>query len=136
MKLLITGSRNFDDYNVLKQTIEDVQKMQGEKITILLHGGAKGADLLAQNWADENNISTQIIKPDYEKYNGKIIHRLRPPKEAYISSSEEQPYEIHFISFDSENDLAEFLKDDTRQKFMHLKNESVQSSLLIKGEKM
>ena len=72
MKLLITGSRNFDDYNVLKQTIEDVQKMQGEKITILLHGGAKGADLLAQNWADENNISTQIIKPDYEKYNGKI----------------------------------------------------------------
>ncbi len=70
------------------------------------------------------------------KYNGKIIHRLRPPKEAFISSSEEQPYEIHFISFDSENDLAEFLKDDARQKFMHLKNESVQSSLLIKGEKM
>ncbi len=77
MKLLITGSRNFDDYNVLKQTIEDVQKMQGEKITILLHGGAKGADLLAQNWADENNISTQIIKPDYEKYNGKIAPLMR-----------------------------------------------------------
>ena len=74
--------------------------------------------------------------PLMEKYNGKIIHRLRPQKEAYISSSEEQPYEIHFISFDSENDLGEFLKDDTRQNFMHLKNESVQSSLLIKGEKM
>ena len=74
--------------------------------------------------------------PLMEKYNGKIIHRLRPQKEAYISSSEEQPYEIHFISFDSENDLAEFLKDDTRRNFMHLKNESVQSSLLIKGEKM
>lgn len=74
--------------------------------------------------------------PLMEKYNGRIIHRLRPQKDAYISSSEEQPYEIHFISFDSENDLAEFLKDDTRQNFMHLKNESVQSSLLIKGEKM
>jgi len=74
--------------------------------------------------------------PLMEKYNGKIIHRLRPSKETYISSSAEQPYEIHFISFDSENDLAEFLKDDTRQNFMHLKNESVQSSLLIKGEKM
>lgn len=74
--------------------------------------------------------------PLMEKYNGKIIHRLRPQKESYISSSEEQPYEIHFISFDSEEDLAEFLKDDSRQNFMHLKNESVQSSLLIKGEKM
>lgn len=74
--------------------------------------------------------------PLMEKYNGRIVHRLRPQKDSYISSSEEQPYEIHFISFDSENDLAEFLKDDTRQIFMHLKNESVQSSLLIKGEKM
>ena len=74
--------------------------------------------------------------PLMEKYNGKIIHRLRPQKEAFISSSAEQPYEIHFISFDSENDLSKFLKDDTRQNFMHLKNESVQSSLLIKGKKM
>jgi len=74
--------------------------------------------------------------PLMEKYNGKIIHRLRPQKEAYISSSEEQPYEIHFISFDSENDFANFIKDDTRQSFMHLKKESVKSSLLIKGEKM
>lgn len=74
--------------------------------------------------------------PLMEKYNGKIIHRLRPQSETYILSSAEKPYEIHFISFDSENDLAEFLKDDTRQNFMHLKNESVQSSLLIKGEKM
>ncbi len=74
--------------------------------------------------------------PLMEKYNGRIIHRLRPQKENYISSSEEEPYEIHFISFNSEEDLAKFLKDDTRQKFMHLKNESVQSSLLIKGEKM
>ena len=72
MKLLITGSRNFDNYELLKQAIEEVQKRQGEKITIVLHGGAKGADTLAQNWANENKISTQIIKPDYKKYNGKL----------------------------------------------------------------
>lgn len=77
MKLLITGSRNFDDYNVLKQAIEEVQKLQNEKITMILHGGAKGADTLAQNWANENKISTQIIKPDYKKYNGKIAPLMR-----------------------------------------------------------
>lgn len=74
--------------------------------------------------------------PLMEKYNGRVIHRLRPNKETYISSTERQPYEIHFISFDSENDFQNFLQDDTRQNFMHLKKESVESSLLIKGEKM
>ena len=74
--------------------------------------------------------------PLMEKYKGRIIHRLRPQKENYISSSAEQPYEIHFISFDSEDDLQSFLQDDTRQNFMHLKNESVQSSILIKGKEM
>lgn len=77
MKLLITGSRNFDDYNALKQTIEAIQKLQGEKITMLLHGGAIGADSLAQIWADENKVSTQIIKPDYKKYSGKIAPLMR-----------------------------------------------------------
>jgi len=74
--------------------------------------------------------------PLMEKYNGRVIHRLRPQKDTFISSTENQPYEIHFISFDSENDFQSFLKDDTRQNFMHLKKESVESSLLIKGKKI
>ena len=77
MKLLITGSRKFDNYKVLKQAIEEVQKLQGEKITIVLHGGAKGADTLAQSWAEENKVPTQIIKPDYKKYNGNTAPLIR-----------------------------------------------------------
>jgi len=77
MKLLITGSRKFDNYKVLKQAIEEVQKLQGEKITIVLHGGAKGADTLAQNWAEENKVPTQFIKPNYKKYNGKTAPLIR-----------------------------------------------------------
>ena len=77
MKLLITGSRKFDNYKVLKQAIEEVQKLQGEKITIVLHGGAKGADTLAQSWAEENKVPTQIIKPDYKKHNGKTAPLIR-----------------------------------------------------------
>lgn len=77
MKLLITGSRNFKDSAVLKQAIEAVQKRQNEKITLLLHGGAKGADTLAQNWAEENKIPTQIIKPNYQKYPNKTAPLIR-----------------------------------------------------------
>jgi len=74
--------------------------------------------------------------PLMEKYNGRIIYRLRPSKEAFISEQKELPFEIHFISFDSQNDLTNFMNDDNRLKFIHLKKESIKSTLLIKGEKM
>lgn len=74
--------------------------------------------------------------PLMEKYNGRIIYRLRPTKEAFISEQKELPYEIHFISFDSELDLVNFMNDDRRLAFLHLKNESITSTLLVKGEKM
>jgi antibiotic biosynthesis monooxygenase (ABM) superfamily enzyme len=74
--------------------------------------------------------------PLMEKYNGRIIYRLRPSKDSFISEKKELPYEIHFISFDSEKDLSNFMKDDSRLKFIHLKNESIKSTLLIKGEKI
>lgn len=74
--------------------------------------------------------------PLMKKYNGRIIYRLRPNKENFISESKELPYEIHFMSFDSEEDLKEFISDDSRSAFLHLKEESVKSTFLIKGEKM
>ncbi len=74
--------------------------------------------------------------PLMEKYNGRIIYRLRPGKESYISGRKEIPYEIHFISFDSERDLNEFMKDKSRIEFLHLKEESVKSTILIKGKRM
>ncbi len=77
MKLLITGSRKFKDIAALKLAIEEVQKRQNKNITILLHGGAKGADTLAQNWAEENKIPTQIIKPNYKIHPAKSAPLLR-----------------------------------------------------------
>lgn len=74
--------------------------------------------------------------PLIEKYNGRIIHRIRPDKHSFIAGDSELPYEIHLVSFDSERDLENFMKDDTRQQFIHLKDESVRSMLLVKGTKM
>ena len=71
-----------------------------------------------------------------EKYNGKMIYRLRPSKDDFIENNKETPYEIHLISFDSEEDLTKFIKDDSRLKFIHLKNDSIKSTLIVKGEKM
>ena len=74
--------------------------------------------------------------PLMEKYNGRIIYRLRPTKETFISEEKELPYEIHFISFDSEKKFNEFMIDDSRLEFIHLKEESVNSTMLVKGLKL
>ncbi len=76
------------------------------------------------------------VVPLMESYNGKIIYRVRPSRDNYIHAEGELPYEIHFVSFNSEANLTEFMKDDRRLEFIHLKNESVKSMLIVKGEKM
>ena len=75
--------------------------------------------------------------PLLEKFNGKIIYRIRPGKANFVDNTDaETPYEIHFISFQNEVDLNNFLSNNERLKFIHLKEESVKSMLLIKGEKL
>lgn len=74
--------------------------------------------------------------PLMEKYSGKLVQRLRPDIEAYVDGEEQKPYEIHIVRFDSEAKLKEFMQDHTRLKFKHLKDESVESILMFKGEKM
>lgn len=74
--------------------------------------------------------------PLMEKYSGKLIQRLRPNASDYVDGEDEKPYEIHIVSFDSEEKLQEFFRDDTRLQFKHLKDDSVKSILMFKGEKM
>ena len=64
MRIAIVGSRNFNDYEVLKTALESLKK----KATLIVSGGAKGADSLGERWAKENNIETLIFLPDWEKY--------------------------------------------------------------------
>ncbi len=74
--------------------------------------------------------------PLMAEYNGKISYRLRPDESAFISGDTEKPYEVHIITFDTEKDLEMFMKDDRRLTHIHLKNESVTSILMFKGQKI
>jgi len=44
--------------------------------------------------------------------------------------------EIHLVEFDTEHDFDNFKQDEERRKFLHLKDESVKTLLLIKGGKL
>ena len=64
------------------------------------------------------------------------MFRVRPGKDAYIEGSSEQPYEIHLVSFNSEEDFENFKNDDERKKFLHLKEQSIRTSIMIRGQKL
>ncbi len=78
-----------------------------------------------------------VAIPLISKYNGQLLLRIRLPDGAEIIESKiETPYEMHMVSFESEADFGQFMKDEERQKFLHLKEQSIQSAVLIKGEKL
>ena len=76
----------------------------------------------------------KIALPLITKYNGRLLLRIRPGKECIIERSIEAPYEIHLVEFNHEQDLINFGKDEERLKYLHLKEQSISSVLLIKGE--
>lgn len=78
----------------------------------------------------------KVAIPTILKYNGRLLFRVRPTKDSYIESHMDPPYEIHLVEFDSQQDFEDFLKDGERKKFLHLKEQSIKSSVLIKGTKL
>lgn len=62
MKIAVIGSRSFNDYGLLKETLASLE------ISEIVSGGAKGADSLAEQYAKEANIKTLIFKPDWAKH--------------------------------------------------------------------
>ena len=77
-----------------------------------------------------------IAIPAISKYNGRLLLRVRPGEDAYIESKIENPYEIHLVEFETDDDFAHFMQDEERKRFLHLKEQSIKSVLLIKGAKL
>lgn len=59
MKIAVIGSRTFDDKKLLDVILS------GYEIDLIISGGARGADSLAQEYAKERNIPAKIFLPDW-----------------------------------------------------------------------
>ena len=75
----------------------------------------------------------EVAIPIILKYNGKLLLRVRPDANEIIEANAEVPYEIHLVTFETENDFENFKLDKERLQFLHLKEQSIKSSLMIKG---
>jgi hypothetical protein len=77
-----------------------------------------------------------VAIPTISRYNGRLLFRVRPTDNSFIELHMEQPYEIHLVSFETEEDFKHFMSDEERKKFLHLKEASIKSSLLYLGKKL
>lgn len=76
-----------------------------------------------------------VALPLLEKYNGQLLLRVRTTENSKVAGTMEVPYEIHVGTFGTEEDFDRFLQDETRSQFIHLKDQSIRSVLLLKGLK-
>ena len=60
MKLLVAGSRNIESF--------DLEPYIPNGINMIISGGAKGIDKIAEDYADKMNMPKTIIYPKYEVY--------------------------------------------------------------------
>ena len=56
LKILVCGGRDFTDRELLFRTLDGVLAKIGSEITIV-HGAARGADLMAEEWAKSRQIA-------------------------------------------------------------------------------
>ena len=66
MKLAVVGSQTFSSYDTLSIVLDEIRKLY--EITVIVSGGAKGADSLAEIYAADNNITTDIYPAEWDKY--------------------------------------------------------------------
>jgi uncharacterized protein (DUF1330 family) len=77
-----------------------------------------------------------VAIPIIKKYNGQLLLRIRPGENAFIETNIEKPYEIHLVKFATDNDFENFMQDEERKRFLHLKEQSIKFVTLIKGTKI
>lgn len=77
-----------------------------------------------------------IAIPAISNYNGRLLLRVRPDANSFIEHTIDKPYEIHLVEFDTEQDFKNFMHDEERKKFLHLKEQSIKASILIQGTKL
>lgn len=86
-KVIIAGTRTFNDYKLLKEKVDYLlkEKKKNHEI-IIVSGGATGADSLGEKYALENNYNVIRMEAEWDKY-GKAAGPIRNRNMAEIADA-------------------------------------------------
>jgi hypothetical protein len=68
MRVLVCGSRHFNDYDFIKRALTEVILEKGIDIGLIIHGAAKGADTTAGDVARDAGILVQAFPADWDTH--------------------------------------------------------------------
>ena len=85
---LVVGSRNFDNYELMCEKLNYL--LQNKKDIVIVSGGAKGADNLAETYALGHNYRLKVFKADWKKYGNRAGFLRNEEMHKYISQSEDK----------------------------------------------
>ncbi len=109
VKVIIAGSRNFNDYETLKNVCDYIIGNPEFKVEVI-SGNANGADKLGEQYANEKKYDLKIFKADWDKH-GK--------KAGYIRNTEMSEYGNMLIAFwDGESKGTKHMIDIAKKKGM------------------
>lgn len=74
MRLIICGGRDYTDHDVIYATLDRIHAHK--PITMLIEGGAEGADYIAGCWADKHGIPHVTVHANWI-YHGKAAGPIR-----------------------------------------------------------
>lgn len=85
-KVVICGSREFNDYEFLKEHCDNILVSKRETHNIvIISGAARGADALGERYAEENGFKLIRIPADWDRF-GKRAGFLRNKKMADLAN--------------------------------------------------
>lgn len=65
-KVLVCGGRDYGDRRAVYDILDRAHSVN--PITLLICGGARGADQLAAGWAAYRSVPTKVFRADWEKH--------------------------------------------------------------------
>lgn len=79
MKILISGSRKFEDYPFLDKTMTDIisseqyrLEIPNKELEVVSGNNPRGADYLGEKWAKSNNLKLTLFPADWNDMKPKI----------------------------------------------------------------
>ena len=74
MIVCVCGCRHFADYDWFATKLSEV--LADVPVTMIVWGGARGVDTMANQWAKANGIRRRVIRADWDRY-GKAAGPIR-----------------------------------------------------------
>lgn len=76
MRVLVCGGRDFENAELLDRKVREAIGHVRMTPPVIIHGGAKGADTLAGDWAKVNGVECEVYPADWSK-NGRAAGSIR-----------------------------------------------------------